>query len=285
MSSYHWFILAKGGPFYSNDVIWLHQVTVPLHQGTVPLFWVHQILSKIRYKTQALTTPLAQLPGIAWNDRLATIFVGRSWPPSLYFEIGATNVFLCQTAAYCTLYALDFERCSAKWLSVESTFVYGLNDLISTVFSLITWSVKYWTLIWIINGIMQIRLQYLLVINRYSKRQWYYQSCRNGHNVWLQNIYCVRNTRLWLNTGPWAGLLIRIVVIFFLGCVPEVVVQCTVVSYLSRKSWVLCISLLRSLMMCAYNRVNYGPMVVSVCLHINYLIIIIMQTFLKVLNF
>ena len=37
------YMSAKGGPFYSNDVIWLHQVTVPLHQGTVPLFWVHQI--------------------------------------------------------------------------------------------------------------------------------------------------------------------------------------------------------------------------------------------------
>ena len=30
--------LARGRPFYSNDVILLHQVTVPLHQGTVPLF-------------------------------------------------------------------------------------------------------------------------------------------------------------------------------------------------------------------------------------------------------
>ena len=34
------------------------------------------------------------------------------------------------------------------------------------------------------------------------------------------------------------------------------------------KSWVFCVSLLRSLMMCARNQVHYGPMVVSVCLHI-----------------
>ena len=31
------YMYAKGGPFYSNDVIWLHQVTVPLYQKTVPL--------------------------------------------------------------------------------------------------------------------------------------------------------------------------------------------------------------------------------------------------------
>ena len=32
-----------------TPMMWLdyHQVTVPLHQGTVPLFWVHQILSKL----------------------------------------------------------------------------------------------------------------------------------------------------------------------------------------------------------------------------------------------
>ena len=37
--------LARGRSFYSNDVILLHQVTVPFHQGTVPLFELHQILS------------------------------------------------------------------------------------------------------------------------------------------------------------------------------------------------------------------------------------------------
>ena len=33
---------ARGRPFHSNDVILLHQVTVPLHQRTVPLFGLHQ---------------------------------------------------------------------------------------------------------------------------------------------------------------------------------------------------------------------------------------------------
>ena len=36
------YMLTKGRPFYSSDVILLHQVTVPLHQGMVPLFGLHQ---------------------------------------------------------------------------------------------------------------------------------------------------------------------------------------------------------------------------------------------------
>ena len=135
---------------------------------------------------------------------LATIFVGRSCPPKSYFEnpgnkrLPATNS--CSLHILCTL---DFEGHSARWLSlsVESTFVYDLYDLIYTVFSLIIWSVKYWTLLWIINDIMQ------MVINRYSTRHRYHGSCKNGHSVRLKNRYCVSNTRLWLNTGPWSGLL------------------------------------------------------------------------------
>ena len=46
------FMQSKGRTFYSNDVIWLHQMKIPLHQGKVPLFWVHQILSKI-YDTKS----------------------------------------------------------------------------------------------------------------------------------------------------------------------------------------------------------------------------------------
>ena len=37
--------LARGRPFYSNDVILLHQVMVPLHRVTVPLFGLHRIQS------------------------------------------------------------------------------------------------------------------------------------------------------------------------------------------------------------------------------------------------
>ena len=40
------YMQAKGRPFYFNDVIWLHQVTVPLYPGTVPLFELDQIQSK-----------------------------------------------------------------------------------------------------------------------------------------------------------------------------------------------------------------------------------------------
>ena len=78
-------------------------------------------------------------------------------------KIRATNVFLRQTAAHRTPYALLILRgvLESNSFDVESTFVHGLNDLIFTVFGLIIWSVKYWTLIWIINEIMQMRLQYL----------------------------------------------------------------------------------------------------------------------------
>ena len=59
-----------------------------------------------------------------------------------------------------------------------------------------------------------------------------------------------------------------IVVIFFCGCVPEVVVPCAVGFLYIPKKLGLCILLLCSLMMCAYTQVHYGPMVVFVCLHI-----------------
>ena len=55
------------------------------------------------------------------------------------------------------------------------------------------------------------------------------------------------------------------------------------VSYISRESWVVCLLLLCSLMMCANDRVHCHPMVVDGCLH--YRFIIILQTYLKVLNF
>ena len=41
------------------------------------------------------------------------------------------------------------------------------------------------------------------------------------------------------------------------------------VGFISRQSWVLCLLLLRSLIMCANNRVHYDPMVVLFCLHIS----------------
>ena len=116
------------------------------------------------YMLQALTNPLARLPGIARNDHRATIFVGWSCPPNLYFENSGNKRFPPSTSCSLhTLCALDLERCSAKCLSlsVESPFVQCLNGLISTVFSLIIWLVKYCTMIWIINDIMQIRRQYL----------------------------------------------------------------------------------------------------------------------------
>ena len=53
-------------------------------------------------------------------------------------KIRATNVFLRQTAAHCTPYAILILRgvLESNSFGVESTFVHGLNDLIFTVFGL-----------------------------------------------------------------------------------------------------------------------------------------------------
>ena len=96
---------------------------------------------------QALTTPLDRLPGIAQNDRWATIFVDRSCPPNFYFENSGNKRFPASTS--CPLHtpsALDFERCSAKWLtlSVESTFVHDLNDPLYSVWLYGQLSIRPW---------------------------------------------------------------------------------------------------------------------------------------------
>ena len=60
-----------------------------------------------------------------------------------------------------------------------------------------------------------------------------------------------------------------IVVIFFNGCVREVVYHHMLsVSYISRDRWVSFLLLFCSLMMRANNPVHYGPMVAFVCLRI-----------------
>ena len=78
-----------------------------------------------------------------------------------------------------------------------------------------------------------------------------------------------------------------IVVIFFHDYVPEVVVPSYAIDFICIfwESWVLLPLLPFSLMICANYWVNYGPMVVFVCLHITLYIIIIMQMYLTVFNF
>ena len=59
---------------------------------------------------QALTTPLARLPGIARNDHRATVFVGRSCPPNLYFENSGNKRFpASKSCLQHAIGALDFE--------------------------------------------------------------------------------------------------------------------------------------------------------------------------------
>ena len=64
-----------------------------------------------KHEYQALTTPLARLPRVAGNDRWATIFVGYSCPPNLYFETSGNKRFpASNSCSLHTLCALDFER-------------------------------------------------------------------------------------------------------------------------------------------------------------------------------
>ena len=75
--------------------------------------WLH-LLKKIKsyfpLAIQALTTPLARLPGIARNDHRATVFVGRSCPPNLYFENSGNKRFpASKSCLQHAIGALDFE--------------------------------------------------------------------------------------------------------------------------------------------------------------------------------
>ena len=72
--------------------------------------------------------------------------------------------------------------------------------------------------------------------------------------------------------------------LFFRGCVPEVLVSPYAVSftYIPGKLW-FAPSLLCSLMMRANNRVHYGGLILSFA-HYCIIIIIIMQTYLKISN-
>ena len=152
-----------------------------------------------KHEYQALINPLSRLPRIAWNDRLATVFVGWSCPPNLYFEtLGNKRFPASNSCSLHTLCALDFERQSAKWLSSSINFCW--------------WS--HWSRLhciqfdYMISSVLFPDLHYQwhnanktpvsrMVIKRYSTRSWYHVSCRNGHSARLQNL-CVSSTRLWI---------------------------------------------------------------------------------------
>ena len=77
------------------------------------------------------------------------MFTDHTFPIRLKIKQAKQDrVYIMKGNRNCTPYALLILRgCSAKWLliSVESTFVHDLNDLISTAFNLIIWSVNHWT--------------------------------------------------------------------------------------------------------------------------------------------
>ena len=71
------YMWAKGGPFYSNDVIWLHQVTVPLYQKSAPLIELNQIQSK-------------------WCDTKLHFIRAHNWYMYTIWEIETQNLWLTQ---------------------------------------------------------------------------------------------------------------------------------------------------------------------------------------------
>ena len=76
------YMQAKGKPFYSNNVIWLHQVTVPLHQGTVLLFVLRQIQSN-------------DVTQIIISSETHTYYIYTIW------EIETPNLWFTQMASQC----------------------------------------------------------------------------------------------------------------------------------------------------------------------------------------
>ena len=120
------------------------------------------------------------------NDHRATIFVGQT----CILKIRATNVFLCQLAAHCTPYALLILR------GVLQSACHLMLNLPLFTMSMISYLLY---LVWFYD--------HLIIEPWYDSRQRYHGSCRNGHSVRLQNLYCLSTTRLWLNTRPWSGLL------------------------------------------------------------------------------
>ena len=163
------------------------------------LFALSEVTPHCAQFSQALTTPLARLPGIARNDRRATIFVGRSCPQKTFSCVN-------QLLTHCTSYALLILRGV-----LQSDCYLVLNQLLFMI-SMILSPLH---LIGLCDQLIiepDINHQWhnanktavsRMVINRYITRHRYHRSCRNGHSVQLQNLYSLRNTRLCLYIGPW----------------------------------------------------------------------------------
>ena len=82
----------------------------------------------------------------------------------------------------------------------------------------------------------------------------------DGEDIFINHLIIIIKSEV--STFP-------IVVIFLVAvCLRRLYHHMLWVSYMFIKSWVFCRLLLRSLMVCANNRVNDDPMVVFVCLHI-----------------
>ena len=108
-----------------------------------------------------------------------------------------------------------------------------------------------------------------------------HQSCFQQTGRWHVNIVCAKLAHSSL-VGGEDILTTHFIIItksdvftfpllsyfFVVVCLKWLCHHILTVSYISRESWILCLLLLCSLMMCANKRIHYDSMVVFVCLHI-----------------
>ena len=148
----------------------------------------------IAYIWQALTTPLARLPGIAQNDHRATDFVSRSCPPNLYYENSGNKRF-----------PVHLMRCWFWKVFCKCEMTVMLNQLLFMISMISSPLYSAWLYDQLVIGLNHQRhnanniVVTRIIINVYIVQY-------SGITCPVEYFYCVSNTRLWLNTGPWSGL-------------------------------------------------------------------------------
>ena len=76
-----------------------------------------------------LDNSISPIARIVRNDHRATLFVGRSCPPNLWFENSGNKHFSVSNSwSLHTPCALDFERLSAKWLSCSIIYYFQVPN-------------------------------------------------------------------------------------------------------------------------------------------------------------
>ena len=86
---------------------------------------------------QALTTPLARLPGIARNDRRATVIVGRSCPPNLFFENSGNKRFPTSNSCTAQLMCSWFWEVFCEVTAMLDQLLFTISMISSSLFSIL----------------------------------------------------------------------------------------------------------------------------------------------------